>query len=705
VNAPSLGALAWPLAQATDALLALTLAAGFVPPTLTRQPAAPTPAIVHDRARRSDWLRELGKWLGLDVVETEESYPRVRGLFARCAPALLLVSHEGEPRLLAIGTSGARHVGVLAPGGERVRVPLQRLQTLFLTELEAPLASEVEALLTAAAVPVSRRERARSALLSDRLAHRAIVGCWLVRPSPRLSLPSALHMLRAPRQLACLLALYCAHYALLGWSWEVVARGALTGQRDEGWLWAWLLALLSAAPLQALLASRSTSLVLDVGGWLRTRMLAGILERHGDDARGEGAGALIGRVIEAGNLESLGLTVALSACFAVVDLPVAAFLLYRAGGLLALGSYGLALFVLALGARRYLRLRREWTSERLTITHDLIERMVGHKTAVVQAPQQEVRALDDRRLESYLVRSRDFDRVAVALGLLPRVWMLVAFLSLLSSTAQQEPATLAFALAGLFVGMRTLGALTLGMSQLAAARIAWTGVRSLFEGQAEPPGADPALVCAARGPESPRTLEACALTLSCPDHTRSLLADADLTIRAGDRVLLEGPSGAGKSTLAQVLAGTRAPAGGTLTLEALDLATLGRAGWARRVTLVPQFHDNHVLEGTLAFNLLLDRSWPPRPTDLTAAEEVCRELGLGPLLDTMPSGLHQVVGENGWQLSHGELTRVYAARAILADADLVVLDESIAALDPKTAESVLACARRRTRALLLIAHP
>jgi ATP-binding cassette subfamily B protein len=71
----------------------------------------------------------------------------------------------------------------------------------------------------------------------------------------------------------------------------------------------------------------------------------------------------------------------------------------------------------------------------------------------------------------------------------------------------------------------------------------------------------------------------------------------------------------------------------------------------------------------------------------------------------MPAGLQQVVGENGWQLSHGELTRVYAARAILADADLVILDESIAALDPRTAEAVLACARRRTRALLLIAHP
>jgi ATP-binding cassette subfamily B protein len=71
----------------------------------------------------------------------------------------------------------------------------------------------------------------------------------------------------------------------------------------------------------------------------------------------------------------------------------------------------------------------------------------------------------------------------------------------------------------------------------------------------------------------------------------------------------------------------------------------------------------------------------------------------------MPSGLRQIVGETGWQLSHGERSRLFVARALLADADLVVLDESLAALDPETAGRVLACARRRARSLLLVAHP
>jgi ATP-binding cassette subfamily B protein len=71
----------------------------------------------------------------------------------------------------------------------------------------------------------------------------------------------------------------------------------------------------------------------------------------------------------------------------------------------------------------------------------------------------------------------------------------------------------------------------------------------------------------------------------------------------------------------------------------------------------------------------------------------------------MPSGLRQVVGETGWQLSHGEKSRLFVARTLLADASLVVLDESLAALDPETAREVLACVRRRAWSLLLVAHP
>ncbi|MDC0685548.1 ATP-binding cassette domain-containing protein [Sorangium atrum] len=178
-----------------------------------------------------------------------------------------------------------------------------------------------------------------------------------------------------------------------------------------------------------------------------------------------------------------------------------------------------------------------------------------------------------------------------------------------------------------------------------------------------------------------------------------------MRIAAGDRILLEGPSGGGKSTLSALLSGLRAPDAGLLLLNGLDRHMLGAAAWRRRVAAAPQFHENHVLAGTFAYNLLMGRRWPPRPDDLAEAEEICHELGLGELLGRMPGGLEQVVGETGWQLSHGERSRLYIARALLQGAEVVVLDESFAALDPETLERALRCVLRRARTLVVIAHP
>ena len=78
---------------------------------------------------------------------------------------------------------------------------------------------------------------------------------------------------------------------------------------------------------------------------------------------------------------------------------------------------------------------------------------------------------------------------------------------------------------------------------------------------------------------------------------------------------------------------------------------------------------------------------------------------LGPLLDRMPSGLLQTVGETGWQLSHGERSRVYIARALLQTSDVTVLDESFGALDPDALRLTMHVVRRSSRALVVVAHP
>ena len=64
-----------------------------------------------------------------------------------------------------------------------------------------------------------------------------------------------------------------------------------------------------------------------------------------------------------------------------------------------------------------------------------------------------------------------------------------------------------------------------------------------------------------------------------------------------------------------------------------------------------------------------------------------------------------MVGESGWQLSHGERSRVFIARALLQNAEMTVLDESFGALDAETLQLALECVLRRARTLIVIAHP
>jgi ATP-binding cassette subfamily B protein len=182
------------------------------------------------------------------------------------------------------------------------------------------------------------------------------------------------------------------------------------------------------------------------------------------------------------------------------------------------------------------------------------------------------------------------------------------------------------------------------------------------------------------------------------------LRGCSLRIPHGARFVLEGRSGGGKSTLASLIAGLRVPAAGLLSLAGWDRASLGASGWRRLAGFAPQFHENHVLTGTFLYNALLGRPGLTLRQDVQEAEAVCRELGLGPVLERMPSGMLQLVGETGWQLSHGERSRLFIARALLQGADLVVLDESFAALDPETLQIALDCVDRRADAVLAVAH-
>jgi ATP-binding cassette subfamily B protein len=350
------------------------------------------------------------------------------------------------------------------------------------------------------------------------------------------------------------------------------------------------------------------------------------------------------------------------------------------------------------------------------MTNDLTERMVGHRTRLAQEASQRWHDGEDEELERYLEMSRKMDSAAALLmALAPRGWLLLGMLGLTSAfvASQGLNITLAISLGGILLAYRALKRLSLGLISLADAIISWQQVAPLFQAAGRPQLLGSPAIAPSAGSHAVQNdesgnqavMEAHDLVFRYRDRGEPVLKGCSVTVRRGDRLLLEGSSGGGKSTLMALLIGLRVPQSGLLLLHGLDRQTLGDEGWRQRVVSAPQFHENHVLAETFAFNLLMGRRWPPHEEDMHEASAICRELGLEPLLNKMPAGMLQMVGETGWQLSHGERSRVYIARALLQGAEVVIFDESFAALDPENVKLALDCVLRRARTLLVVAHP
>lgn len=696
----------WPLDRAPEALDLLARRAGLVL-THAATAAAPPPTSAPDELE--PWLRAAARRLGVEAEAVEASYRDAAALVRHGAPALLLLPVGEETRLLALLRCRGTRAEVLGSDLALHPLPVATVVAALRQPLDVLLATDTEALLVEAGVPRQRLAQARATLLTERLGQHPIRGGWLLRLSPAAPVWAQVRAARLPRWLLLFAGSHALSYGLWLAGWAILGQAALGGQVEGGWLVAWALLLLTMVPLRLLATQAQGWLAIRAGALLKQRLLFGALRLEPDEVRHQGSGHFLGQVIESEAVESLALSAGLLSLVALIELAVAAWVLASGAGgqthALALLGW---LLVAALIGWRFVQHRRRWTHARLAMTHDLVERMVGHRTRLAQQAPDRWHEGEDEAAAHTLERAAEMDRVgSLLLAPVARGWLLLGFAALAPAllAADASPAALAVAVGGILLAYQALERLSAGLWGLVGATIAWEQVAPLFRAAARPQpiGSPPP----ASRPLAPgqTVLDAHGLTFRYRAGSEPVLRGCTLRLRAGDKLLVEGPSGGGKSTLAALLVGLRQPESGLLLLRGLDPPTLGTEGWRRGVAAAPQFHENHVFTETFAFNLLMGRVWPPAPGDLDEAETLCHELGLGDLLARMPAGMLQMVGESGWQLSHGEQSRLFIARALLQGAEVIVLDESFAALDPATLRHALTCVLARAPTLIVIAHP
>jgi ATP-binding cassette subfamily B protein len=510
-----------------------------------------------------------------------------------------------------------------------------------------------------------------------------------------------------PGRASVLLAVHLLETLLLLGSWACVGLGALTGRLDAGWLAAWALALGSTVPLHAASTWLQGSVALAFGGLLKQRLLVGAMALDPDLIRVKGPGEILSEVLETETIGDLGASGGIATVLALLELLIAPTLFQWGAAFLAEAAILIVWLALSLGLMAHnARLRADWTLQRLKLTNQLVENMTAHRTRVAQEAPAFWHDGEDCDLNRYLQASRRLDGGAarIAAGL-PRAYVIVAILGLapefLNGTSSLTQLAVTFGT--ILFAAAALERLSFGFSDVAASWIAWRIATPLLAAAREV-RRNFAAVDTEPTPAGIPVLHAQSLGFAHPRRLEPVLAGCTLSVHRGDQLLLQGNSGSGKSTLAAIIAGLRVATSGFVLAGGLDRATLGDDAWRRRIALAPQYHENHIIAAPLIFNLLLARPYPYTVQDVDEAAAICRELGLTNLIDRMPAGLNQFVGDTGWRLSQGERSRIFLARALLQRAELVVLDESLAALDPENFRQCLECVMRRAPTLILIAH-
>lgn len=190
------------------------------------------------------------------------------------------------------------------------------------------------------------------------------------------------------------------------------------------------------------------------------------------------------------------------------------------------------------------------------------------------------------------------------------------------------------------------------------------------------------------------------LTFRYPGGERDVLRDICLTIPAGERVGLVGKTGAGKTTLVDLLLRTYNVPDGTVFLDGHDVNRMPIRQVRGAAAYVPQ--DNFLFSDTIANNIAFGVDHPVR----SAVEEAAVLADVDGNIREFRDGYDTVLGEWGVTVSGGQRQRISIARALMKDAPILILDDSVSAVDTDT-ERVILDNLRRTRegkTTILIAH-
>ncbi|MDT0647434.1 ABC transporter ATP-binding protein [Zunongwangia sp. F260] len=174
------------------------------------------------------------------------------------------------------------------------------------------------------------------------------------------------------------------------------------------------------------------------------------------------------------------------------------------------------------------------------------------------------------------------------------------------------------------------------------------------------------------------------ISFSYEGNDDPIFKDYSLTIKKGEVVGLIGPSGAGKTTLMNILLGFLKPITGSYFVDDTPLDEAHLKSFYKKVGYVQQ--QVYLIDGSIAENVAF--GCKPKDIDQEKLKEVLDKASLWNMIESLPDGVNEMIGENGTKLSGGQRQRVGIARALYFDAEILFFDEATSSLDSQTEKEI-----------------
>ncbi|MBR3978748.1 MAG: ABC transporter ATP-binding protein [Oscillospiraceae bacterium] len=188
------------------------------------------------------------------------------------------------------------------------------------------------------------------------------------------------------------------------------------------------------------------------------------------------------------------------------------------------------------------------------------------------------------------------------------------------------------------------------------------------------------------------------LSFRYPDGEKNVLQDISFTIKAGEKVGIVGKTGAGKTTLVDLLLRTYNVPDGTVFIDGEDINSVKLHDLREGFAYVPQ--DNFLFSDTIENNIAFGVNTPENARNAAVLADVDENI------QGFPQGYATVLGERGVTVSGGQKQRISIARALLKDAPVLIMDDSVSAVDTATEKTILSNLHRERqgKTTIVIAH-